>query len=415
MIERSRSATWNGSAAIAPGQPLGDVDDLLGPGRCSTSTANSSPPQRRRCRGQARAARSRRPACASSRSPAPCPTESLIAVKPSRSRKMAPVWLAGRHRRPAAAGRTASFARSSRYARFGRPVRPSWKVRCVTCWRSATWSLTSRAVTSSGLAAGSPRVPGQRRLRRAARCRRMPGPGRPASPAAPGAWPDGLRPRAAHWPGRRDEPGRSAPVLASSRRRVAVRGHGLAGIADQARRVAEQDHVAGAIGQLAELDVRLLGQHRQRQLPGAAGRSPGRPARGQHAARDQRQGAAVAPGDDPKISTPAPQPRRRPAPMRVPTVARAGTVPPAAAAAAAAPISAGRAQQARRHQPAQPGTSCPRANRPRCAWTASRSPSVQTAKARYGASATRPARSATGSVTPRTSRSASGWMRSDGE
>ena len=57
-------------------------------------------------------------------------------------------------RRAAAASRSTSLARSSTYARFGSPVSPSWKVRWVTCWRSATWSLTSRAVTSIWM--GSP-------------------------------------------------------------------------------------------------------------------------------------------------------------------------------------------------------------------------------------------------------------------
>ena len=56
--------------------------------------------------------------------------------------------------RPLAAPASTSLVRSSMYARLGSPVSPSWKVRCVTCWRSATWSLTSRAVTS--ICPGSP-------------------------------------------------------------------------------------------------------------------------------------------------------------------------------------------------------------------------------------------------------------------
>ena len=57
----------------------------------SISTANSSPPHRATVSCGGTRPRSRRAACASTRSPAPWPTESLTAVKPSRSTKIAPV------------------------------------------------------------------------------------------------------------------------------------------------------------------------------------------------------------------------------------------------------------------------------------------------------------------------------------
>ena len=93
--EISRLATWNGSALIAPASrsAMSTISGALA--ALSTSTANSSPPQRATVSCGGTAARSRRAAWASSRSPAPCPTESLTPVKPSRSMKIAPAWVCG--------------------------------------------------------------------------------------------------------------------------------------------------------------------------------------------------------------------------------------------------------------------------------------------------------------------------------
>src|SRR5260221_3274203 len=108
--EISRSATWNGSGAMAPPSrsAMSTMSGALA--ALSTSTANSSPPQRATVSCEGTVARRRRAAWASSRSPAPCPTESLTPVKPSRSMKIAPACTGGRPGPTAAARSIAALA-----------------------------------------------------------------------------------------------------------------------------------------------------------------------------------------------------------------------------------------------------------------------------------------------------------------
>ena len=104
----SRLATWNGAELMVPAIRSAMSAMSWTPGAPSIRTANSSPPQRATVSCDAATARSRRAAWASTRSPAPWPTESLTAVKPSRSRKMTPASV------PSPRRRSASRARSSR-------------------------------------------------------------------------------------------------------------------------------------------------------------------------------------------------------------------------------------------------------------------------------------------------------------
>ena len=100
-------ATRNGSSATAPASRSAISATSWTLPVSSTRMANSSLPQRATVSCTGTTARSRLAAWASTRSPAPWPTESLTAVKRSRSRKMTPVRLA------IAASRSTSLARSS--------------------------------------------------------------------------------------------------------------------------------------------------------------------------------------------------------------------------------------------------------------------------------------------------------------
>ena len=84
------SATRNGSAATALTSRSAISVTSTAPTAFSIRTANSSPPQRATVSWTGTTARNRRAAWARTRSPAPWPTESLTAVKRSRSRKMTP-------------------------------------------------------------------------------------------------------------------------------------------------------------------------------------------------------------------------------------------------------------------------------------------------------------------------------------
>ena len=90
-----------------PGSRSAISESSAAPPAFSTRTANSSLPQRATVSWTGTMARIRRAAWASTRSPAPCPIESLTAVKRSRSRKMTPI------RRALVASRSTSRARSS--------------------------------------------------------------------------------------------------------------------------------------------------------------------------------------------------------------------------------------------------------------------------------------------------------------
>ena len=110
----------------------------------SSSKANSSPPNRARVSlGRMTSAKRTATSC-SSWSPASCPRLSFTCLKPSRSSSRTASTSSDRSDRARAWSR-----RSRKRARFGRPVRLSWKACWVSCSSSRIRSVMSRAFSTT--------------------------------------------------------------------------------------------------------------------------------------------------------------------------------------------------------------------------------------------------------------------------